>query len=136
MAILEEVPFSRCWQWSIQHFVIFDHLSYACNRLSVARRIASNIHGFRSVHRTLCSNTGVKIPGLVSEKVHSCTMIYQYVLLSYGFRDWLYTNCFSKFLMLGKVLFDRAWVNRWHTPIWYCYCWRWYGRDGSSMLLR
>ncbi|XP_016503325.2 uncharacterized protein LOC107821407 [Nicotiana tabacum] len=38
------------------------------NRLSVARRIASNIHGFRSVHRTLCSNTGVKIPGLVSEK--------------------------------------------------------------------
>ncbi|KAL3359945.1 hypothetical protein AABB24_016446 [Solanum stoloniferum] len=38
------------------------------NRLSVSRRIVSNIHGFRSVQRTLCSDTGVKNPDLVSEK--------------------------------------------------------------------
>ncbi|KAM3356637.1 hypothetical protein P3S68_023351 [Capsicum galapagoense] len=31
-------------------------------------KIASNIYGVRSVHRTLCSNAGVKNPDLVSEK--------------------------------------------------------------------
>ncbi|KAM3249303.1 hypothetical protein P3L10_011072 [Capsicum annuum] len=38
------------------------------NGLSVGRRLASNIYGVRSVHRTLCSNAGVKNPDLVSEK--------------------------------------------------------------------
>ncbi|KAF3680178.1 putative ubiquinone biosynthesis monooxygenase COQ6-like isoform X2 [Capsicum annuum] len=50
---------------------MLDHLAEKCACFLVCIsliRLASNIYGVRSVHRTLCSNAGVKNPDLVSEK--------------------------------------------------------------------